>query len=134
VAICPYYRYISGRTYAAFQRLTSSQINYPPSLTGRTPYIEPAGSRRIEGTNALDLRLEKIFKVGSGGDRVAVHADITNLWNASTILTVNRRYPSLGIAGFDDPMEFRSPHRDHRPAAVDDRSALELLVSPGPGV
>lgn len=69
------------------------------------------GSNRVEATNALDLRLEKIFKVGSGGDRLPVYADITNLWNASTILTVNRRYPSLGIAGFDDPIEFEAPPR-----------------------
>jgi hypothetical protein len=95
-----FYRYLSGRTYAAYQRFPSSEINFPPSSAGRQPWIEPLGSRRIEGFSALDLRIGKIFQLSGGTNRFEVYADITNVFNAGTITRVNRRYPSttVGVA------------------------------------
>src|SRR5262249_28297172 len=63
-----FYRYLSGRTYAAYERFPSSEITFPPSSAGRQPWIEPLGSRRIEGFSALDLRIGKIFQLSGPTD------------------------------------------------------------------
>ena len=97
------YRYLTGRTWTPYQRFNSRTINYPSSA-GRQPFLEPFGNRRLENESYLDLRLEKIFKVGSGTNRIAVYADALNLFNAGTILSVNTRYPEVSIAGFDQPV------------------------------
>jgi len=39
----------------------------------------------------MDLRLEKVFKVGGGKDRIAVYADIANVFNSGTINRVVTR-------------------------------------------
>ena len=94
-----YYRYISGTTYTPYARFSSSEINY--SASGREPWLEPLGSRRLAGESILDLRAEKIFPVGD--NRVAIYADLINLFNASTADSVQIRSPSIGINGNDVP-------------------------------
>ena len=97
VGLNAYYRYLSGTKYAAFQRFSSGEINYP-RIAGRQPFIEPRGSRTLDGESYLDLRVEKTFALGSGTDRVAVYADIQNVFNAGTIIAVNRRHPNVSVA------------------------------------
>jgi hypothetical protein len=97
------YRYLTGRTWTPYQRFGSKVINFPSSA-GRQPFLEPFGDRRLENESYLDLRLEKIFKVGSGTNRIAVYADALNLFNAGTVLSVNTRYPEIAIAGYDQPV------------------------------
>jgi len=90
-----YYRYITGQAYTPFQQLSSSSLSFPQSSRGRRLLLEPRGSRRLDNENVLDLRVEKLFKLGAGSDRVSVYADLKNLFNKSVITSVNERYPSV---------------------------------------
>jgi hypothetical protein len=102
-----YYRWLSGTTYTPFQRYTSREINYPTS-SGRQPFLEPRGSRRLDSESYLDLRVEKLFNVKDFG-RLSVFADIQNVFNASTVTAVNARYPNISVAGYDQPIAFEGP-------------------------
>jgi hypothetical protein len=106
VGLNGYWRYLSGTTWTPYQRYSRSLIDYPRSA-GRQPYLEPFGSRRLDSESYLDLRLEKIFKFGAGADRIALYADVQNLFNAGTVTDVQKRYPSFSIANED--VEFGSP-------------------------
>jgi Carboxypeptidase regulatory-like domain/TonB dependent receptor-like, beta-barrel len=106
VGLNGYWSYLTGRTWTPYQRYSSKQIVYPRSA-GRQPWLEPFGDRRLDNESYLDLRLEKIFKVGAGTDRIAVYADVQNLFNAGTILAVQSRNPSISIANED--VNFSSP-------------------------
>jgi hypothetical protein len=106
VGLNAYYSYLTGRNWTPYQRYSSRVLNYPLS-SGRQPLLEPRGNRRLDDENYLDLRIEKIFKVGAGTDRIAVYADVQNLFNAGTVIDVNERYPSVSIANED--VEFGSP-------------------------
>jgi len=106
VGLNGYWSYLTGRTWTPYQRYSSRQIVYPRSA-GRQPWLEPFGDRRLDNESYLDLRLEKIFKLGQGTDRLSVYADVQNLFNAGTILSVQTRYPSVSIAAED--VEFSSP-------------------------
>jgi Carboxypeptidase regulatory-like domain/TonB dependent receptor-like, beta-barrel len=99
VGINAYYRYVSGRTYTAYQRFSGSAIDFPISSGGRSPNLEPKGSRRVDAESILDLRFDKMFKVGNRGDRFSVYCDIANAFNAGTVTRVVDRYPSLSIGG-----------------------------------
>ncbi len=94
VGLNAYYRYLSGTTYAAYQRFTRSQINWPTS-TGRQPFIETRGERRLPAESYLDLRLEKYFNIGAGTSRLAVFVDIQNVLNEGTVTATNTRYPEV---------------------------------------
>ena len=107
VGLNAYFNYLSGRTYTPFQRFGTSAINYPVSA-GRQPFLEPRGSRRLDSESYLDLRIEKIFNIASGG-RIAVYADIQNVFNEGTVLSKNARWPNVAIAGYDDPIAFDAP-------------------------
>jgi len=106
VGLNAYYLFASGTTWTPYQRYSSKQIVYPRS-NGRQPYLEPMGDRRLDNESYLDLRIEKIFKVGAGTDRLSVYADVQNIFNAGTITDVNERYPSISIADHD--VAFASP-------------------------
>lgn len=108
VGLNAYYRFLSGRPYAAYERFSSSEIN-GFSSSGREVFLEPRGSRRRQNESILDLRLEKIFRVNKGHDRLSIYADIQNVFNAGTVTSVIGRYPSQGIAGVANPVQFGSP-------------------------
>ena len=55
--------------------------------------MEPRGSRRYDNQDILDLRLEKVFKIGSASDKIAVYADIANVFNSGTTNSRLRRSP-----------------------------------------
>jgi hypothetical protein len=114
VGLNAYFSYLSGRTWSPFQRFSSRVINYPLS-SGRQPLLEPFGDRRLDAENNLDLRLEKIFKVGAGSDRIAIYGDIQNVFNSENIISVNARYPEVSIAGYDQPVAFGSPTALNQP-------------------
>jgi len=110
VGLNAYYRYLSGRTWTPFQRFGASAINWPGfGSQGRQPWLEPRGNRRLDSESFLDLRVEKIFKFGSGTDRISVYADIQNILNEGTIIAVNGRYPEVSIGGYDQPIAFGDP-------------------------
>jgi hypothetical protein len=98
-----YYRGISGRHYQGEQRFSSREVNFSPS-SGRTILLEPRGSREQDFESVLDLRLEKIFKVG-GNDKLAVYADLINTFNSGLVTQAVKRFPSLAVAGNDVPFE-----------------------------
>jgi Carboxypeptidase regulatory-like domain/TonB dependent receptor len=113
VGINAYWRSLSGRPYQAEQRFASSTFGgsrFVPFSTWRTPLIEPRGDRRRDMENVLDVRLEKIFNIGgTRKNRLALYADITNVFNKEVVQTVQVRTPSLSIGGFPDPVTFGSP-------------------------
>jgi hypothetical protein len=102
-----YFRSLSGRPYTPFEQFASSVINFPATSAGRRVLLEPRGSRTRERENILDLRLEKIFRLGEGKNRIALYADITNVFNQSTITGVQVRVPDLVIG--NETVEFESP-------------------------
>ena len=114
IGLNAYYSYLTGRTWTPYQRYSSRQISYPRSA-GRQPFLEAFGDRRLDNENNLDLRFEKIFKVGAGTDRISVYADVQNLFNEGTITAVNTRYPQTSIAGenvaFSSPTTITGPRR-----------------------
>jgi hypothetical protein len=116
VGLNAYYRFLSGTTWTPYQRYSSKLINWPGWASGgRQPFLEPRGDRRLPNESYLDLRLEKIFKLGTGTDRLAVYADIQNVFNAGTITDANERYPSVSISGsdvdFGGPTEIVEPRK-----------------------
>lgn len=117
IGINAFWATVSGQPYTPFQRFGSSAINFPLS-SGRQPLIEPRGSRRRETGNNLDLRLEKIFRVGQGRDRISAYADFQNVFNTGTITGIQNRHPSVSIAGYADPVEFGAPSAVTPPRAV----------------
>jgi hypothetical protein len=102
-----YFRALSGRPYTPFEQFASSVINFPATSAGRRVLLEPRGTRRRDSENILDLRLEKIFRIGAGKNRLAVYADITNAFNNDTITTVQVRVPELVIG--NETVAFESP-------------------------
>jgi hypothetical protein len=99
IGVNAYYRYVSGRTYAAYERYSSSLITFPIASGGRSPYLEPLGSRRVEAESIVDVRFDKMFKIGARRDRISLYADISNLFNAGTVTRAVDRFPSLSIGG-----------------------------------
>jgi len=106
LSINAYWRTLSGRNYEPYSRFSSRTINFPSS-SGRNVLLEPQGSRRRDMNNLLDLRFEKIFRVGDAGDRIALFADVANALNSSLITSVQTRYPETTIG--DDPVAFGGP-------------------------
>ncbi len=86
VSISPYWKTVSGYAYNVQQTVSRSATNMPFALvssTARTINLEPRGSRRTDTQSRLDLRAEKIFEVNQGNDRIAVYADVFNVFNAN---------------------------------------------------
>jgi hypothetical protein len=110
-----YFRGMSGRPYTPFQQFAASVINFPATSAARRVLLEPRGNRRREAEKILDLRLEKIFKLGAGKNRVAVYADITNVLNQSTVTGIQVRVPDLVIGNetvlFDSPTGVIAPRQ-----------------------
>jgi Carboxypeptidase regulatory-like domain/TonB dependent receptor len=106
VGINAYFRAFSGRPYTLYQQFGSSVLSFPPSSQGRRVLLEPRGSRRREAEKVLDLRLEKIFKLGGRKDRVSLYVDILNALNASTVDGLQYRVPTLAIG--DSDVDFNS--------------------------
>jgi outer membrane receptor protein involved in Fe transport len=97
VMMSAYYRNLSGRTYAPFAQLSASQLPGFPSSTWRRPLLAQRGSYSLPKENILDLRFEKVFKIGSGGDRLGVFADVTNVFNETVITGAQTRHPSSSV-------------------------------------
>jgi Carboxypeptidase regulatory-like domain/TonB dependent receptor-like, beta-barrel len=85
VSIAPYWRTISGFPLTALQTVSRSATNLPFALvssTARTVRLEPRGSRKTSLQNKLDIRVEKVFKLG-GSQRLAAYGDIFNVFNTN---------------------------------------------------
>ena len=97
VMVSAFYRNVSGRTYTPFAQLSSTQIAGLPSSSWRRPLLASRGSYRLPKESILDLRIEKILKVGSRGDRIGLAVDITNTLNRTVITSAQTRFPSVGV-------------------------------------
>jgi hypothetical protein len=51
----------------------------------------------VDAESIVDVRFDKMFKVGGRKDRISLYVDIANLFNAGTVTRVVDRYPSLTI-------------------------------------
>jgi hypothetical protein len=112
-----YWRTISGQTYTPFQQFGSSDINFSTN-TGRRVRLEPRGTEREDMENVLDLRVEKIFRVGGGDDRLSIYADFKNALNANHVNAVQNRFPSVAVAGLDDGLEYGAPTSIEAPRLI----------------
>ena len=96
------YRMLSGTTYAPFQVYGSSAINFSATAyywggsSGRSPFVDTRGSRRLPSRSIIDLRLEKVFSIG-GSHRLALFSDFLNVTNQGTVTARNGRVPSVSI-------------------------------------
>jgi hypothetical protein len=95
VGINAYYRFFSGLPYAPIVNFSGDDrralgLGSSPS-SWRRPLAAPRGYGYYDNQSLLDLRLEKIFKVGAGKDRIAVYADINNVFNSGTVTEVVTR-------------------------------------------
>jgi hypothetical protein len=94
VGVNAYYRFFSGYPYAPIVNFSGADRralglgSYPTAW--RRPLAEPRGSAYYDNQSLIDLRLEKIFKVGRN-DRIAAYADINNLFNSGVITRVVTR-------------------------------------------
>jgi Carboxypeptidase regulatory-like domain/TonB dependent receptor len=107
IGINAYFRGLSGRPYTPYQQFATSVISFPASSGGRRVLLEPRGSLVRDSEKVLDLRLEKIFRVGVLKNRIALYADITNALNATSVNGVQVRVPSLVIG--TDTVNYGSP-------------------------
>jgi hypothetical protein len=114
VAVNAYFRHLTGAPYTPTTSLGGSVNNYSPTgyyfggSAGRRPNLEPRGSRRFNSIDILDLRLEKIFKVG-GDHRLALYSDITNALNADTVSAVFTTNTNTTVTGFSTSIPFGGP-------------------------
>jgi hypothetical protein len=95
VGVNAYYRFFSGYPYAPLVRFSGDDrsalgLGSFPSAW-RTPLAAPRGYGYYDNQSLLDLRLEKIFKIGSGSDRVAAYVDINNVFNSGVVSQVVTR-------------------------------------------
>jgi len=97
VMVSAFYRNVSGRTYTPFAQLSSTEMAGYPSSSWRRPLLAPRGSYRLPTEKVLDLRFEKIFRIGGRGDRLGLFADITNVFNETIITSTQNRYPSAAV-------------------------------------
>ncbi|MEO6402821.1 MAG: hypothetical protein ABIP62_12505, partial [Vicinamibacteria bacterium] len=106
VSVNAYFRSLSGAPYTPYAQLSGSTTGYSATgyyfagSSGRRAALEPRGSRRFDSIRVLDLRLEKIFKIG-GDHRLSVYSDILNALNADTVSAVFTN--SAGTTVFNPP-------------------------------
>jgi hypothetical protein len=99
-----YFRHESGDRWTPI-------VQVPAKITGTQPirfFGLPQGSNRFDDRNILDLRLEKQFNLAGG--QLAVLADVFNVFNAATVISVQRVFtlPDFGEPNaFDDPRRIR---------------------------
>jgi hypothetical protein len=94
VGVNGYYRYFSGYPYAPIANFSGADrralgLAGSPSAW-RRPLAEPRGYGYYDNQSLLDLRLEKIFKIGQN-DRIAAYVDVNNLFNSGVITRVVTR-------------------------------------------
>jgi hypothetical protein len=111
ISVNAYYRYLGGLPYNVRYRLNSDDrdaLGFPGgSTTQRTVLLEPRGSRALPNQSLLDLRVEKIFKLSGGKDRISVYADIANVFNSGTVSEVEDLAvgETLGAQQFVAPLD-----------------------------
>jgi hypothetical protein len=109
VGINAIYNYFSGYPYAPIANYSGAArralgLGVSPSAW-RRPLAEPRGYGYYPNQSLFNLRLEKIFKFGPANDRIAVYADINNLFNSGVTTRVVTRLDgsTVGIQSPETP-------------------------------
>ena len=113
VGLNAYYRHLTGTPYNATYRFNGSerdQLNFSllPS-TQRTILLEPRGSRRYDSQDVLDVRVEKIFKLGGAKERLSFYADVANVFNSGTVNFKVTRVTGLSFGSPPVSVDFEGP-------------------------
>jgi hypothetical protein len=97
VSLNAYLRSVSGRTYTPIpsSAVSSRTLNWTSSIR---PNLLPRGSERYPGETTVDLRVEKSFRFGV--NKFSAWMDVSNLFNANTVIARQTRYPDRTIAGY----------------------------------
>ncbi len=85
VGLNGYYRYLSGTTYTPYQRFTHAGTSTTRRRAGASRSSSLAATAGSTAESLLDLRVEKIFPLGQGTDRLSVYADVQNVFNSGTV-------------------------------------------------
>lgn len=94
-----YFRALSGLPWSPFARVSSGTFNWTGSIDLN---LEPRGNRRGPSQQVMDIRLEKVFNVGT--NRFGVYMDGDNLLNKGFVTGIQTRNPSVTIAGVSVPL------------------------------
>ena len=117
VALNAYFKAVSGQTWTPFQRLATSVLGTGlPSSTWRQPLLTPRGQFRMPFDRAIDVRVEKVFKIGD--DRLGLYADMLNLFNTTVITGIQNRYPNVVVTGISAPIVGGAPGAVSAPRQV----------------
>jgi hypothetical protein len=105
VNVSTFYRVTSGTPYTPTLRLSQGLLAVP-FTAGRDVFLEARGSRHTPVLSVADVRVEKLFNLGAR-NRLGAYVDMTNLFNANTVIAVQSRVPSIVV--FDAPVSFGNP-------------------------
>ncbi len=109
INLSAYYRFLSGLPYA--RSIRSLDVGLTLAQGTATILAEESGSRRMPDLSILDLRVEKVFRIGKTS--FGVFADIFNALNANkaTAVVTTSGHPTLvfeQMTGIQDPRMFRA--------------------------
>ena len=109
------YQRLSGSRYAAIRIFNAATLDVPFDADGRTALLEPRGSRKLEPTDDLSLRLASTLPFGTRRP-LEIYADIYNLLRRSTVTAVEAGAPLGTSTG--TPLPFETPIDVQRPFRV----------------
>jgi hypothetical protein len=89
VMVSAFFQLLSGQRYAALELRS-----FAPGRPAYTWLLEPRGTRELPAAKSLDLRVEKFFRLGGGGDRLGAYVDVTNVLGSRTVTDANACVPS----------------------------------------
>ncbi|MDL2717739.1 MAG: TonB-dependent receptor [Acidobacteriota bacterium] len=81
-----YYRFLSGETWTPYVQVRGLYKNDRSNI-----FIEPRGSEKLPDRQLVDLRLSKSFTL-SGSFRLSLYADAFNVFNSSTVTSVDTNW------------------------------------------
>jgi hypothetical protein len=93
VNVSGYWRFLSGWPYTPQARVKASTLNWTNAVNVN---LREQGLLLTDDETNLDLRLEKVFNFGI--HRFGVYADIQNVFNQATVLSVQTRYPDRTVS------------------------------------
>jgi hypothetical protein len=77
----------------------------------RRVQAEPRASYFLPAVNEFQIRIDKDFVFGSGGQRLRLSVDIYNLFNADTANDVRNNSSDTGDDDFGQPLAVVAPRR-----------------------
>jgi hypothetical protein len=100
------YSYLSGGAWGRTALITMFP-GQAGMFQGQNVRIDPRGTRRIEGADELDLRIEKTFPLGGSGRTLGIYADVFNAMNQGVPLAMT--VVEASGATFGEPQQWATP-------------------------